>query len=186
MGNQTKLTGLGVIALTASWLIGSQWALLAEATKPSRFINAWTSQSSVRAWSATYYFTIEVGTNTQNPVTKVVLNQYDGLDTIKFYAQQSEVFAGDRSNPGARLPLQSVVADPQTRTVTIQFEQPVPPGQRFTIALSPIENPDTAGIYQFGVTIFSRPEQQRGLFLGFGRLHFYGGGGFDLLLRWRR
>ncbi|MCS6812473.1 MAG: DUF2808 domain-containing protein [Cyanobacteria bacterium] len=175
-----------MIALTATWLMCSQLVLLAQATKPSRLINAWTSQSSIRAWSATYYFTIEVGTNTRNPVTKVVLNQYDGLDTIKFYVQQSEVFAGDRSNPGARLPLQSVVADPQTRTVTIQFEQPVPPGQRFTIALNPTENPDTAGIYQFGITIFSQPEQQRGLFLGFGRLHFYDGGGSDLLLRWRR
>ncbi len=186
---QSYRIGLMTFAIATGLVVWSQSLLPVGATQPSRLVNAWTSQSGVRTWSATYYFTLEVGTNTKNPVEKVVLNQYDGLDTIQFYPDQTDVFLGDRSNPGARLSLASVVADRNTRTVTIVFEQPVPPGQRLTIALNPVYNPDTAGIYQFGVTIFSKTElkaeQQRGLFLGYGRLHFYDGGGSDMLLRWR-
>ncbi len=184
------MTRIGTAIVTASLLVGSQITVLAQATQPSRLINAWTSQGAVRVWSATYYFTLEVGTNTTKPVETVVLNQHDGIDTIEFRTEESEVFSGDRSNPGPRLPLKSIVADRTTRTVTIVFDQPVPPGQRFTIALNPVYNPDTAGIYLFGVTIFPLDgqkidKQNRGLFLGYGRLHFYDGGGSDHLFRWR-
>jgi Protein of unknown function (DUF2808) len=58
----------------------------------------------------------------------------------------------------------------------VQFNPPVQPGRKVTIALSPQRNPAYSGVYLFGVTAFPTGEKSHGQFLGFGRLHFYDGG----------
>jgi len=57
----------------------------------------------------------------------------------------------------------------------VTFDPPVTPGKR-SIGLRPVRNLRFSGVYLFGVTAYPVGEKSHGQFLGFGRLHFYGGG----------
>lgn len=145
-------------------------------TSPPRLAGASTTNNSVNAWSATYYFTLNHLENAGEPLQRVTIVQNDGSDTVRFSPRDIEAFEGTRNRPGARLPLGEVTTDRKTRTVTVNFNPPVPPGRSVTIALSPDRNPLYGGVYLFGVTAFPPGEKTHGQFLGFGRLSFYESG----------
>jgi Protein of unknown function (DUF2808) len=140
---------------------------------PPRLVGASTTQNSVYAWSATYYFTLNVPENAGEPLQKVTIAQAEGTDIVRFFDKEAEAYEGDRR--GNRLSI-GTVSDRKTQTVTVQFNPPVQPGRKVTIALSPQRNPAYSGVYLFGVTAFPTGEKSHGQFLGFGRLHFYDGG----------
>lgn len=143
-----------------------------------------TTNSSVDAWSVTYYFTFVVPENAGEPLGKVTIAQSEGLDRIQFSPQQIQAFAGPGDRRAIPFTLGQIVVDRQT--VTVNFDPPLPPGQQVTLALSPDRNPRYAGVYLFGVTAFPTGEKTHGQFLGFGRLHFYESRHDSFLFRHRR
>ncbi|KAM3107264.1 DUF2808 domain-containing protein [Phormidesmis sp. 146-33] len=144
-------------------------------TSPPRLVGASTTFNSVQAWSATYYFTMNLLENAGEPLQRVTIAQDEGTDTIRFDPKRIEAFEGERNRLGAKIPLQATV-DRKARSVSITFDPPVAPGRLVTIALSPDQNPLYGGVYLFGVTAFPTGEKSHGQFLGFGRLHFYESG----------
>ena len=145
-------------------------------TAPPRFVGASSTNNSVNAWSVTYYFTINHLENAGEPLQRVTIVQDEGSDTVKFLPREIRAFEGTRDRLGSKLSLGDVTVDRKSRTVTVNFNPPLPPGKTVTIALSPDRNPFPGGVYLFGVTAFPPGEKPHGQFLGFGRLTFYESG----------
>jgi len=144
--------------------------------EPPSLVNAKTSTNSVNYLQPTYYFTINIPANAGESLKTVVINQQEGVDNIISNIADIYAFIGVHDQKKARLTLESVTKEAKKRTVSITFNPPVSPGQKFTIALIPVSNPGISGVYMFGVTAFPTGEKSHGQFLGFGRLQFYGRG----------
>jgi hypothetical protein len=144
--------------------------------QPPSLVEAATTHSSINNRNATYYFTIKVPDNASEPLAKVVINQHEGVDNIRFNLKESVAFAGMRSQKGEKFALQDITNDRQKQTTTITFNPAISPGKTVTIALKPVRNPHHQGVYLFGVNAFPQGEKSKGQFLGFARLQFYAPG----------
>jgi len=142
--------------------------------QPPSLGQARTTYSSVNAPTATYYFTINVPENAGEPLQRVVFDQRQGTGRVRFDLKDTRAFLGTSFDKGTKIALGEVTRIPNTRTVSVALDPPVPPGRTFTIGLRPIRNPQFSGVYLFGVTAFPPGEKAHGQFLGFGRFTFYG------------
>ncbi|MBE9013767.1 DUF2808 domain-containing protein [Pseudanabaenaceae cyanobacterium LEGE 13415] len=139
---------------------------------PPRLVDTSSTQNYVYAWSATYYFTLDVPENAGEPLQRVTIAQDPAIDRVRFNLRETEAFdGGSRSN--TRIGLGEVTQDEKNRAITVNFNPPVAPGKRVTIALSPYQNPAFGGVYLFGITAFPQGDPAYGQFLGFGRISIY-------------
>ncbi|MCL6752987.1 DUF2808 domain-containing protein [Nostoc sp. CCCryo 231-06] len=148
--------------------------------QPPKLVDATTTYKDVNVWGATYYFTINVPENAGESLQKVTIAQREGAENIRYdlndthaFVGTSDAYGGLRLRKESRLTLGPVTAERETRTVNVNFDPPVTPGQTVTIALRPVKNPSFSGVYLLGVTAFPVGEKSHGQFLGFGRFHFY-------------
>ena len=148
--------------------------------QPPKLVDATTTYKDVNVWGATYYFKINVPENAGESLQKVTIAQREGAENIRYHLNDTRAFVGTSDAYGglrlrkeSRLTLGPVTAERETRTVTVNFNPPVTPGQTVTIALRPVKNPSFSGVYLLGVTAFPVGEKSHGQFLGFGRFQFY-------------
>lgn len=133
-----------------------------------------TTRNNVYVWGATYYFTIQLPSNSGEGLQKLVIEQKVSPDEIDFNLDDTVAFLGNSLKKGDLLSLATVTQEAENNSqITIILENPIPPGSTFTIGLKPVKNPRYAGTYQFGVTAFPNAEKSQGLYLGVGRLQFY-------------
>lgn len=144
--------------------------------QPPSLEEARTTYTNVNAPTATYYFTINVPETAGEPLQRVTINQRQGTDRVRFELDDTRAFIGTSRKKGSKLTLGEVVRIPDTRTISVILDPPVPPGRTITVALRPIRNPQFSGVYLFGVTAFPPGEKSHGQFLGFGRFQFYSNG----------
>jgi hypothetical protein len=142
-------------------------------TQPPTLVDSETTVDAVYGWGATYYFHLSLPDNAGEPLQRVVIDQHEGGDKVTFDLQDSLAFATDRSGNRTQLNTAIAVSNTNPHAVTVDFDPPVPPGNKISIGLRPHSNPRFSGIYLFGVTAFPAGEQAHGQFLGYGRLHFY-------------
>ena len=129
-----------------------------------------TSDNSAWAWGATYSFSLKVPEDASEPLAQIQLQQTEGLDTVAFNLKRTAAYLnGDRSQ---RVELASVDGE-QKRQLRVTFATPIAPGNSVTLELRPYQNPDTGGVYLFGVTVAPQGERVRTQFIGYGRLQFY-------------
>ncbi|MGG6262974.1 DUF2808 domain-containing protein [Leptolyngbya sp. AN03gr2] len=142
-----------------------------------RLVRSFTSRPISR-FPSTYEFTITVPENAGAPLQAVTISQ-NSTEGVEFDPSKSVAFLGDRYGVGAQLPLSGIggTESSSPRKSTIVFNQPVQPGSTVTIALEAKRNPNSGGIYLFGVTAHPVGDKADGLFLGYGRLTFYDQGG---------
>ena len=148
-------------------------------SRSPRLINVMTTYRGARVHRPRYYYTIDLPNGIGKPLKKITINQRQGFEEIDYYPQDTIAFQGTphhRENP---ITIEESTWDKQTETMTIIFEPPVSPATRFTVGLKAKRNPDHGGIYLFGVTAFPAGNNPRELYLGTGRLHFYGSGDGD-------
>ncbi len=174
----TKLVAAFASAACTVGLLGTAQAVsLADGTvyftSPPRLVGARTTQKSTYVWGATYYFTLRIPENAGEPLQRITIAQRESPDTLQFYPEQTRASEGERFDSGLTLPLGSVTTDKETRSVSITFDPPVAPGKTVTVGIRPKRNPDSGGVYLFGVTAFPAGDKAYGQFLGFGRLSFY-------------
>jgi hypothetical protein len=144
--------------------------------KSPRLINVMTTFNAVRVWSATYYFTIEMPENVGNTLSSITIQQRQGYEQIDFYLDRTVAFLGSHRHQKNPIKIESITQDPNTQAITLKLASPIPPDAIFTIGLKPKRNPDVAGVYLFGITVYPTGNNPSGLYLGAGRLHFYRGG----------
>ena len=128
-----------------------------------------TTDNQAQAWSATYLFTLQIPENSSEPLGRVVLQQTSGVDDIDFILKRTTAYVN--GNRRQAVPVQATRE--KDRTISLNFEPPVPPGTTVTLALRPDENPRTGGVYLFGVTAFPAGDNVSSQFIGYGRLQFY-------------
>lgn len=141
--------------------------------KPPDLVSVTSPYKNVDLWGATYFFSISLPLNAGEPLQKVTINQVEGVENIEFKLKETYAFEGKNWNGGEKITLGEVTRDKEKKTISVTFNPPVPPGKTFTIALRPVRNPFSSGVYLFGVTAFPAGEKPYGLYLGVGRLHFY-------------
>ncbi|MHC5933614.1 DUF2808 domain-containing protein [Nostoc sp.] len=148
--------------------------------EPPKLVKATTTYKDVNIFGGTYYFTINVPENAGESLQKVTIAQREGVENIDYnlndtraFVGTSDAYGGLRRSKETQLPLGQVTNERETRTVSVNFDPPVTPGQTITIALRPVSNPSFSGVYLLGVTAFPVGEKSHGQFLGFGRFQFY-------------
>jgi hypothetical protein len=142
--------------------------------KSPRLVDAITTYNTTYVWNATYYFTIALPENAGEPLQKVTIAQRQGSEDIKFYLDETVAYEGTADDKGRQISIAKVDFDENSNVITAIFAEPVSPGKLVTVGFKPKRNPQYEGIYLFGVTVFPRGEKPQGLYLGVGRLHFYG------------
>jgi hypothetical protein len=174
------------IALAASLGMGGVVPRLAQAVElsdgrvyfeqPPSLVASSTTQNAVAISSVTYYFTISVPENAGEPLQRVTIAQRDGDSVtrrVEYDLEDTRAFMGTRGDRGEDIPLGEVTFDAETLTVSVDFAEPIAPGNVVTIRLEPERNPRSGGVYLFGVTAFPTGETPYGQFLGYGRFQFY-------------
>jgi hypothetical protein len=142
--------------------------------QPPRLLKATAPYKSIRFLGASYYFTLNVPEGAGEPLQRVTIAQREAPDTIRFSLDKTQAFADEDRDK--EFTLGEVTEDKEAQTISVTFNPPIPPGETVTIRLR-ARNPDVPGVYLFGVTAFPQGEKVRSQFLGYGRLHFYGGNG---------
>lgn len=172
----SKLALIAILAFDASSLAGQfpDGRIFFESSPT--LVNFFATFQSVRAWGAKYYLTIALPPSLGAPLGTVTIQQQPNIQTIAFLVDQTFAFLGDRNQRGEKLTLKSTTFDPNTQTITVIFDPPVPPGNTVSIGLKPVQNPDYGGIYQFGITAYPPGDNSPGLALGVGRLTIYEAG----------
>ncbi|MBD2441110.1 DUF2808 domain-containing protein [Nostoc sp. FACHB-110] len=169
----TLLIGAGIFSLPQlaanAVTLGSGAIAFAQ---PPRLVSTGTPYNDASAPNTTYYFTVEVPSNAGESLQQVTFTQVAGVENIEFNQNETTAFVGTRDSRGEKLELKSVTSKDQ-QNFTVNFAQPIQPGQTVTIALRPDRNPANSGVYLFGVKGFPSGEQPVGQFLGVGRLQFY-------------
>ncbi|MGV0028286.1 DUF2808 domain-containing protein [Phormidesmis priestleyi] len=142
-----------------------------------RLVRNFVSRPIAR-FPSTYEFTIAIPADAGAPLQAITVSQ-DDSQSVEFDPSKSVAFLGDRYGAGIQLPLASIGGTESSHPgkTTIVFAQPVQPGSTVTIAVEAKRNPNSGGIYLFGVTAYSVGDKANGLFLGYGRLTFYDQGG---------
>ncbi|MDJ0716719.1 MAG: DUF2808 domain-containing protein [Prochloraceae cyanobacterium] len=140
-------------------------------------LEAYSTMSNARVWGAKYYFTIELPENAGEPLQKVVIQQRDNDELVRFHVDRALAFRGTPHSKGEMLGLQAINLQQETRSIELIFQNPIAPGTIFTVGILPKKNPRYAGVYLFGVTAFPQGERSNASYLGAGRFHFYRDGG---------
>jgi hypothetical protein len=146
-------------------------------SKSPRLLDVMTTFQGVRIPFPSYYYTIELPDQSGESLQRVMIKKREGSDTIEYNTDQTIAFEGTPNSRGDSIKVKDTQWDENTETLMITLDTPVAPGKVFTIGLKPKKNPEFSGIYLFGVTVFPVGNNPMHLYLGSGRLQFYGSEG---------
>jgi len=176
----TIILGMMFLFSTSTWAVSSQPTkaiVLADGTvyfaQPPSLVKT-TTTFGTPITPSTYYFTLSLPEEAGEPLQRVTFTQHQGLENIEFDLKRTGAEAETLSDSKQRLTLGEVTRDRKTKTVSLMFNPPVPPGTTVTIGLRAVSNPRHGGVYLFGVTAYPADEKSHGQFLGFGRIQFTG------------
>jgi len=125
---------------------------------------------------ATVTFTIQVPANAGQSLKAITINPIMNVEPIDFKEADTRAVMGEDYASGTLLALSSMGGeqDPNDKSTTLVFEQPIEPGNTVTVRLKVEKNPLYGGIYLLKVTAFPDNQNSQGLTLGNVRLHFPG------------
>ncbi|MEM9137928.1 MAG: DUF2808 domain-containing protein [Cyanobacteria bacterium P01_F01_bin.42] len=136
--------------------------------QPPRLIHSTTTEKTADQLWSRYFFTIEVPPNAGASLKQVDFALKLGVRFPRFSTRGTRIFTG-RSKKGDRIPIESVMANRDLKTVAVTLERPVEPGETVTVMLKTIKNP-SAGTYQYEVRGHAPGSQSRGQYIGLGRI----------------
>ena len=169
------LIGMGLMSGTVAQAVQLADGTVSFSHSP-RLLSARTTFKRVRIPGAKYYFTLSIPEQETESLYKVIINQRQGSDAIRFLVEETFAFEGTFNNRGKILVTETFSDSGSNTPLFVTFPQSVSPGTTITIGLKPRKNPRWSGVYLFGITAFPTGEKSRGLYLGVGRLHFFSGG----------
>lgn len=137
---------------------------------PPRLVSFHANSTAV-GFPTTYRMTLQLPATAGHALQAIKVTQAENLNTVSFRMNDSQAMLAS----GTIAPLASIGGPEQPGDVTLVFDPPIAPGETITVELPVKTNPDSGGIYLFGVTAFPEGDNVRGQFLGYGRLHFHHG-----------
>jgi len=157
-----RLGGLGAALL----LLGSPVAMPAspshalELNGSTVFVRApWKAQlisyrTNVGDGQVSYYLTLSLDPQAGASLGRISLQQTRGADwNFPFSPELTQAFLGRPRQEGAPVPVRATF-DPVERRVTVDFPEPVSPGETITVELRPWTNPQVADTYLFQVVVW--------------------------------
>jgi len=131
-----------------------------------RYLDAEATFNDTGVFGAKYYFTIDLPADAGEPIGRILINQRQGFDDIRYLLDRTTAFIGTPNEQGETLEIDEVTIDEEEKTITVDLATPVPPGNRLTVGVFPRNNPRFGGNYRFGVTVFPAGSRNRGLYIG--------------------
>ncbi|AFZ45567.1 peptidase C14 caspase catalytic subunit p20 [Halothece sp. PCC 7418] len=135
-------------------------------------LRARTTRNGIGARGAKHYFTFSLPANAGQGLQAVQIKQHRSTESIRYQLEDTIAFTGENRNSGQKLAIQETSLDEETQTVTITFTEPLMPGTTFTVGLIPKKNPNSSGVYLFGLTAIPEGDKPITLNLGVVRFHF--------------
>ena len=147
---------------------------------PPRLVSFVTTRDRTNDSRATYYVTVDLLPEAGEPLKTLQVSLIEGrFRQLNYRLDDLEVFQGDRSDRGERLPIEFATYDNAAQTLTVRLATTAVPGQRVTLALSPTRNPSRGGVYLFDVTAAPDGELPVTQRVGTGRLNIFRPDGND-------
>lgn len=120
-----------------------------------------------------YYFTLELDPEAGASLAGFTFQQIRGADRqFPFLLERTRAFMGRPRREGRPLPVRARFND-DTRTMTLEFPEPVPPGSTVTVAVVPWTNPMQSDTYLFQVMAFPAGPDPQGSPVGVATLRIY-------------
>jgi hypothetical protein len=111
-------------------------------------------RTNVGDGQVSYYLTLRLDPEAGASLGRVSFQQTRGADwNFPFSPELTQAFLGRPRRQGASLPVRARF-DALDRRVTVEFPEPVPPGETVTVVLRPWTNPQAADTYLFQVVVW--------------------------------
>jgi hypothetical protein len=132
-----------------------------------------TFYSTVFERGGEYYVTVTLPEQAGAGLGGLDIQQTGGADwTFPYMVSLTRAFLGQPRREGPAVPVE-VEFEEDTRRFRIRFPEPPAPGQTVTVALRPVHNPGTPGIYLFSVVAWPAGPDPVSNPVGVGRLSIY-------------
>jgi hypothetical protein len=129
--------------------------------------------TTVGETNARYHFTISLSPDAGASLGRLTIQQVRGADwQFPFSDERTRAFHGRPRREGAPIAVKAMF-DSEQRRFTIDFPDPVPPGETVTVVLKPWFNPMIADTYRFQVIAWPDGPNPVASPVGFGTLRIY-------------
>ena len=120
-----------------------------------------------------YYFTLELDPAAGAALGGFRFRQIRGVDRqFPFLTARTRAFLGRPRREGAKLPVRAVF-DPGTRSMQVDFPEPIQPGNTVTIVVVPWTNPMQSDTYLFAAEVLPAGENAEPSSVGVATLRIY-------------
>jgi hypothetical protein len=120
-----------------------------------------------------YYFTLHLDPEAGASLAGFTFQQIRGVDRqFPFLLERTRAFLGRPRREGRPVPVQARFNN-DTRTMTLEFPEPIPPGSTVTVSVVPWTNPIQSDTYLFQVVAFPAGADPLGSPVGVGTLRIY-------------
>jgi hypothetical protein len=120
-----------------------------------------------------YYFTLELDPGAGASLAGFTFQQIRGADRqFPFALERTRAFLGRPRREGSPVPVKARFND-DTRTMTLDFPEPIPPGNTVTVSVVPWTNPMQSDTYLFQVEAYPAGPNPVASPVGIGTLRIY-------------
>jgi hypothetical protein len=120
-----------------------------------------------------YYFTLNLDPEAGASLAGFTFQQIRGVDRqFPFLVERTRAFLGRPRREGRPVPVKARFNN-DTRTMTLEFPEPIPPGSTVTVSVVPWTNPIQSDTYLFQVVAFPAGADPLGSPVGVGTLRIY-------------
>ena len=120
-----------------------------------------------------YYFTLNLDPEAGASLGGFTFQQIRGVDRqFPFLLSRTRAFLGRPRREGRPVPVKARFND-DTRTMTLEFPEPVPPGSTVTVSVVPWTNPMQSDTYLFQVVAYPAGPDPQGSPVGVATLRIY-------------
>lgn len=142
-------------------------------TKPPWKVSLVSFSTDTGSRQAEYYVTIPLSPEAGASLGRLTIQQTRGADwQFPFSPERTRAFLGRPRHEGLKLPVAAEFNDAERR-FTIDFPEPVPPGETVTVVLKPWFNPIQADTYLFQVVAWPAGPNPVASPVGVGTLRIY-------------
>jgi hypothetical protein len=130
-------------------------------------------ETTVGASPVWYYLTVSLDADAGASLGRLTVEQTRGVDRhFGFNSELTTAFLGLPRRQGRQVPVRAVF-DPRTRLISVEFPEPVQPGETVTVVLRPWTNPTQSDTYMFSVVAWPAGANPVASPVGFTTLRIY-------------